>query len=141
MGGAPPAKVARWPLVFSKILGSDNKKLSLSKAQFRVRRKKTQQALRPIHCGSHLFIPERENIKAVNDGLWTTLINSATEGKMKEYIENSTKCMELVLPKILENKVNDYDKTRKIKFAICEFCMKMDFLGRENVQVFEIAQT
>ena len=83
MGGAPPAKVARWPLVFSKILGSDNKKLSLSKAQFRVRRKKTQQALRPIHCGSHLFIPERENIKAVNDGLWTTLINSATEGKMK----------------------------------------------------------
>ena len=103
--------------------------------------KKTQQALRPIHCGSHLFIPERENVKAVNDGLWTTLINSATEGEMKEYIEHSTKCMELVLPKILENKVNDYEKARKIKFTICVFCMKMDFLGRENIQVFEIAQT
>ena len=66
---APPAKVARRPLVSSKILGSDSEKLNLSKAQFRVRRKKTQQALRPIHCGSHPFIPEKENIKAVNDGL------------------------------------------------------------------------
>ena len=69
------------------------------------------------------------------------MINSATEREMKEYIENSTKCMELVLPKILENKVNDYEKARKIKFTICLFCMKMDFLGRENIQVFEIAQT
>ena len=69
MGSAPPAKVARRPLVSSKILGSDSQKLNLSKAQFRVRRKKTQQALRPIHCGSPPFIPEKENIKAVNDGL------------------------------------------------------------------------
>ena len=135
MGDAPPAKVARWPLVFSKILGSDNKKLSLSKAQFRVRRKKTQQALRPIHCGSHLFIPERENTKAVNDGLWTTLINSATEGKMKEYIENSTKCMELVLPKILENKVNDYDKTRKINSFSCSPRPSQSCLSRFGHQI------
>lgn len=60
MGSAPPAKVARRPLVSSKILGSDSQKVSLSKSQFPVRRKKTQQALRPIPCASHPFIPEGE---------------------------------------------------------------------------------
>ena len=94
--------------------------------------KKTQQALRPIHCGSHLFIPERENVKAVNDGLWTTLINSATEGEMKEYIENSTKCMESVLPKILENKVNDNKKSQKNQIRSMRILYENGLLGKRK---------
>ena len=119
----PPAKVAktagpnhatvRRPTVPSNILSSNSQKLNLSKAQFRIRRKKTEQALRPIHCGSNPFTPDKENIKSINDGLWTTLINSATEAEMAEYIERSNKCMESILPKTLKNKISEYEKSQK----------------------------
>ena len=95
----PNHATVRRGTVPSKILSSNSQKLNLSKAQFRIRRKKTEQALRPIYCGSNPFTPEKENIKSINDGLWTTLINSTTEAEMAGYIKHSNTCMESILTK------------------------------------------
>ena len=51
---------------------------------------------------------------------------------MKEYIENSTKCMESVLPKILENKVNDNKKSQKNQIRSMCILYENGLLGKRK---------
>ena len=51
---------------------------------------------------------------------------------MKEYIENSTKCMESVLPKILENKVNDNKKSQKNQIRSMRILYENGLLGKRK---------
>ena len=51
---------------------------------------------------------------------------------MKEYIENSTNCMESVLPKILENKVNDNKKSQKNQIRSMRILYENGLLGKRK---------
>ena len=76
-----PGKMARRPSVISKINSADSETLILSESQFRRRKQKTVEAVKAIHCGSHVYTSaEKEQAKSIKDGLWTTLINSAETG-------------------------------------------------------------
>ena len=75
----------------SKINPADSETLSMSASQFRRRKQKTVQAVKDIHCDSHIYTSEKEQTNSVKDGLWTTLISSAETGEMREYISNSKK--------------------------------------------------
>lgn len=68
--------------------------LSLSASQSRRRKQKTVEAVKAIHCGSHVYTSEKEQTKSIKDGLWTTLITSAETGGMRENISNFKKCMD-----------------------------------------------
>ena len=75
----------------------------LSACQFRRRKERTVQAeaLKQIHCDSHVNTPVKKHTKAINDGLWTTMIGSETNDELKEYVSNSKKCMNSIVPGIL----------------------------------------
>ena len=88
--------------------------------------------MRPIHCGSNPFTPEKENIKSINDGLWTTLINSATEAEMAEYIEHSNKCMESILPKTLTKKISEYEKSQKNQIRSMRVLYESGLIGKRK---------
>ena len=96
-----PRKMTKRPSVASKINPTGSEKMSLSASQFKRRKeRKTVQALKAIHCDSHVYTPEKEQIKAVKDGLWTTLIGSAGTCELKEYVSNSKTWMNSVIPSI-----------------------------------------
>ena len=88
----------RRPSVISKINPANSETPSLSPSQFRRRRQKTVEAVKAIHCDSHVYTSEKEQTKSIKDGLWTTLVTSAETGEMREYISNSKKCMGSVVP-------------------------------------------
>lgn len=80
----PPKKVVR-PAVASKLAQASSDKLQLSSAQQLRRRKKTLTALRPIHCSNET---KKGDEKPVVDGIWTTLIGTATKkGALKLHEE------------------------------------------------------
>ena len=60
--------------MISKINPANSETLSLSASQFRRRKQKTIEAVKAIHCDSHVYTSEKEQTKSVKDGLWTTLI-------------------------------------------------------------------
>ena len=101
--------------MISKINPANSETLSLSASQFRRRRQKTVEAVKAIHCDSHVYTSEKEQTKSIKDGLWTTLITSAETGEMREYISNSKKCMDSVVPGILNRKVKEYEKSQANK--------------------------
>ena len=49
--------------------------------------------------------------KAVQDGLWTTLIGTTPKPAIAEYISTSRVCMNEILPTILKSKVDNYVKS------------------------------
>ena len=51
------------------------------------------------------------NEKAVQDGLWTTLIGITPKPVIAEYISTSKVCMKEILPKLLKSKVDEYVKS------------------------------
>ena len=101
--------------MISKINPANSETLSLSASQFRRRRQKTVEAVKAVHCDSHVYTSEKEQTKSTKDGLWTTLVTSAETGEMGEYISNSKKCMDSVVPGILNSKVKEYEKSQANK--------------------------
>jgi len=71
--------------------------------------------MKAIHFESHVYSSEKEQTKSIKDGLWTTLITSAETGEIREYISNSKKCMESVVPRILNSKVKEHEKSQANK--------------------------
>lgn len=76
-------------------------------------KKKTVAATKPIHCAS-TSTSSSANERAVQDGLWTTLIGITPKPVMSAYISTSAVCMNEILPKIVKSKVEECIKVIKI---------------------------
>ena len=51
--------------------------------------------------------------QSVQDGLWTTLIGTASKQVMETYITNSAVCMNDIIPKIVKRRVQEYEKSEQ----------------------------
>ena len=101
----------RKPNVSTKVQKDCSEKLeNLSRFQLLRRKKKTVEALKPIHCASNSRSTSLDE-KAVQDGLWTTIIGTTPKPVMSEYISTSKVCMDEILPKIVKGKVDEYVKS------------------------------
>ena len=118
--------------MISKINPANSETLSLSASQFRRRRQKTAEAEKAIHCDSHVYTSEKEQTKSIKDGLWTTLITSTETGEMREYISNSKKCMDSVVPGILNGKVKEYEKSQANKIRSMRVLYESGQLGKRK---------
>ena len=127
-----PSKIARRPSVASKILPLNSEKLKLSVSQFRMRKKRTVQALKHIHCDSHASTSEEGHKTAVNDGLWTTLIGSATNQEVNHYISNSKRCMNSIIPDIMQCKVKDYAASQANKIRSMRVLYEGGLVGKRK---------
>lgn len=106
-----PTKMPRPPNVSTKVQKNCSEKAeNLSRWQLLRRKKKTLAALKPIHCASSSNTSSLQE-KAVQDGLWTTLIGTTPKPAIAEYISTSKVCMNEVLPKIFKSKVDKYVKS------------------------------
>ena len=65
---------------------------------------------RPIHCGSNMSVSDDQSVQ---DGLWTTLIGTASKQVMETYITNSAVCMNDIIPKIVKRRVQEYEKSEQ----------------------------
>ena len=108
---AKKIKDDRGPTISSKILPTNSKKLNLSRKQFFRRRKKTLAALGPIHTCSGATKKSPQDNKPVLDGLWTTLISTASKPEMTNYISNSDICMQEIIPGIVKGKIKYYKQS------------------------------
>ena len=54
-----------------------------------------------------------EDKKPVLDGLWSTLICTASKLDMTSYIKNSNICMNEIIPNLIKGKIKDYEKSRE----------------------------
>lgn len=107
----------RGATISSEIHTANSEKLNLSRKQFFRRRKKTLAALGPIHtksCAQAKVKLPREN-KPVLDGMWTTLICTASKPEMTTYIKNSNICMQEIIPSIIKGKIKDYEHSKENK--------------------------
>ena len=116
----------------SKINPANSEKLSLSASQFRGRQQKIVEAVKAIHCDSHVYTSEKEQTKSIKDGLWTTLITSAEPGEMREYISSSKKCMDSVVPSIVNSKVKEYEKSKANKIRSMRVLYESGLLGKRK---------
>jgi hypothetical protein len=74
-----------------------------------LRRKKTISALTPIHCGADNTTPDK--VSPVLDGIWTTLIATASPERLKTYVQDSKTCTKQVLPMIVKESIKNYEKS------------------------------
>lgn len=106
----PKAKMPRPPNVSTKVqVNCSEKAENLSRWQLHRRKKKTVSVLKLVHCASGGSSSSNE--KAVQDGLWTTLIGITPKPVIAEYISTSKVCMKEILPKLLKSKVDEYVKS------------------------------
>ena len=106
---AKKKKDDRRPNVTSVVNPTCSEKLNLSRKQFLIRKKKTLSALRPIHIST----AAREDNKPVLDGLWTTLVCTASKPDMTNYITNSNICMHEIIPNVIKSKLKDYERSKE----------------------------
>ena len=116
----------------SKINPTNSETLSMSASQFKRRKQKTVQAVKAIHCNSHVYTPVEEQTKSVKDGLWTSLISFAETGDMREYISNSKKCMNSVIPSIVNSKVKEYEKSQANQIRSMRVLYESGLLGKRK---------
>ena len=88
--------------------------------------------MKAIHFDSHVYTSEKEQTKSIKDGLWTTLITPAETGEMREYISNSKKCMDSVVPGILNRKVKEYEKSQANKIRSMRVLYESRLLGKRK---------
>lgn len=100
------------PSTASKLSRKTSDKLNLSSAQIYRRKKKTLATLRAVHCSGETA---KKDQKPVLDGLWTTLIGTATKTDLHNYISNSNVCMSDVVPGIVSGKIKQYESSESNK--------------------------
>lgn len=106
----PQAKMPRPPNVSTKVqVNCSEKAENLSRWQLHRRKKKTVSVLKPVHCATGGSSSSNE--KAVQDGLWITLLGITPKPVIAEYISTSKVCMKEILPKLLKSKVDEYVKS------------------------------
>ena len=101
---AKKIKDDRGPNISSEVLSMNSEKLNLSRKQFFRHRKKTLAALGPIHTYSGATKKLLQNNKPLLDGMWTTLISTASKPDRANYIRNSNICMQGIIPDIVKGK-------------------------------------
>lgn len=76
-------------------------------------RKKTLAALGLIHtsAGDKRKLPQDN--KPVLDGLWTTLICTASKPEITTYIRKSNICMREIIPGIIKGKIKDCEQSKE----------------------------
>ena len=116
----------------SKINPTNSETLSMSASQFKRLKQKTIQAVKAIHCNSHVYTPEEEQTKSVKDGLWTSLISFAETGDMREHMSNSKKCMNSVIPSIVNSKVREYEKSKANQIRSMRVLCESGLLGKRK---------
>ena len=92
-----------------------SEKLNLSRSQQLRRKKKTPAAVRSIHCATSASpnpVGACES-KPVTDGLWTTLLGTASTYQMTTYVSQSKVCMEKILPEIIKVKFKQYQLSQE----------------------------
>ena len=112
---AKKVKDDRGPTISSEIHPTNSEKLNLSRKQFFRRRKKTLAALGSIHtcAGANCKRKLPSDNKPVLDGLWMTLICTASKPEMTTYIRNSNICMQDLIPGIIKGKIKDYEQSKE----------------------------
>ena len=110
---AKKVKDDRGPTISSEIHPTNSEKLNLSRKQVFRRRKKTLAALGSIHtcAGAKRKLPSDN--KPLLDGLWTTLICTASKPEMTTYIRNSNICMQDIIPGIIKGKIKDHEQSKE----------------------------
>lgn len=109
---AKKIKDDRGPNISSEVLSMNSEKVNLSRKQFFRHRKKTLAALGPIHTCSGATKKLPQNNKPLLDGLWTTLISTASKPEMANYIRNSNICMQEIIPDIVKGKIKHYEQSK-----------------------------
>ena len=111
----PQAKTPRPPNVSTKVQVSCSEKAgNLFRWQLLRRKKKTVSVLKPVHCASSGSSSSNE--KAVQDGLWTTLIGITPKPVIAEYISTSKVCMKEILTQLFKNKVHEYVRSMRVLY-------------------------
>ena len=64
--------------------------------------------MRSVHCVTNTRTNPGDS-KSVNDGSWTTLLETASTSQMKAYISQSKVCTEKALPEIVKDKFKEYE--------------------------------
>ena len=98
---------SKQPRKESSILESCSDKLNLSRSQ-QMRREKTTliAAVRSVHCVTNTRTNHSDS-KSVNEGLWTTLLGTASTSQMKAYSSQSKVYTEKALPEIVKDKFKE----------------------------------
>lgn len=80
-----------------------------------IRRKKTLSILRPIHVSGSAAkgTGSCEENRPVLDGLWSTLVCTASKPEMANYITKSNQCMHDIIPNIVKAKIKQYEKSKE----------------------------
>jgi len=91
----------------SKIHPTNSKKLTFSRKQFFRHRKKTLAALGLIHISAADKRKLPQDNKPLLDGLWTTLICTASKPEITTFIRKSNICMQEIIPGIIKGKIKD----------------------------------
>ena len=92
-----------------------SEKLNLFRSQQLRRKKKTLADVRSIHCATSASpspVGACES-KPLTDGLWTTLLGTASTFQMTTYVSQSKVCMEKTLPKIVIVKFKQYQLSQE----------------------------
>ena len=97
--------------ITSTLSKESSETLALYRNQCYLRRKKTLAVLQPIHCGPNT--KKEQVIPGILDGMWTTLINTATTDCMKRYIESSPTCTKKIMPKLVKKEVKKYEHSKE----------------------------
>lgn len=106
------AQQQRPPLVESRLSELTSDKLALSPAQFLRRRNATLEALRPIHCSGQT---EKGNNAPICDGMFSTLMYTASPERIEGYLSNSNVIQDKVLPSICLHNKNEYESSEANK--------------------------
>ncbi|KAJ7380572.1 hypothetical protein OS493_009039 [Desmophyllum pertusum] len=69
------------------------------------------------HCSRKCEFTEGQEYQggkstASNDGLWTTLVGSASKSVMKTYLSHSQVCLNGVIPSIVNGKIEEYESSK-----------------------------
>jgi len=102
----------RPPLIESTLSKVTSDKLEVSPAQFLRRRNATLQVLRPIHCSSHT---DKANNMPICDGMFSTLVYTASTERLGEYLNRSNIIQEKVLPNLILKRKKEYENSEANK--------------------------
>lgn len=58
-----------------------------------------------VHCSDSSAKNKGTNTKAVQDGMWATLVTKSSKDDLIKYVKNSIICMESVFPQIVKQSV------------------------------------
>ena len=87
--------------------------------------------MRSVHCATNTR-PNLGDSKSVNDGLWTTLLGTASTSQMKAYISQSKVCMEKALPAIAKGRCKEYELSQSNQIRSMRILYEGGLIGKRK---------